>query len=81
MNEEENFKDLAFIAEACNLGESTLKFIKHTDNYTKCHLLNLVGKKITLNEKRLYAFEVVAPKFLKYLLIDLRSVKTVDIKI
>ncbi len=41
---EENFKHLPFVTEACNLGESILIFIEHTDNKTLCCILNLVTK-------------------------------------
>ncbi len=42
MNREENFEHLLFVTEACNLDESVLIFIEHTDNWTSCQILNLV---------------------------------------
>ncbi len=32
VNGEENFKHLPFVTEACNLGESVLVFVEHTEN-------------------------------------------------
>ncbi len=32
VNGEENFKHLPFVTEACNLGDTVLIFIEHTDD-------------------------------------------------